>query len=654
MTSTNGPTYQQLYGALQRADAAGDTEAAKAIARAIVSGAQDIHQQALASAGFDAQGNLKDHANGLGTDMENFKAAMGAGFEGIGLGLAQYASDPINMLGPAGMVYGSARDMGRMLGLVDKPSGAIQDTIDEHRREDAPLMRTKAGLGGVVGANLAAMLATGGALKYGGAGAAGDALLAPSSAKMAALVGGAQGALQPVASTDSLGRTGNVALGAAVGPLAYAIPKGVGAVAGAIGNTLRAPTAAASDRRAAETILAFMENPQAAQSIEQSSVPGVARTSAEAINDNGLYQLERAVASRDPQFAGALASQRTANNAARLEAIQQIAGDASKMDAATAARQAAAMPLLEKALATDGVNTKPVVALIDRLLTSPSGKRDAVASALSSVKAKLVEGDTNVGALYGIRQHIGDLMSGKLGGDQAATKLARKELIQVRGMLDNQISEVAPEFGQYLRTYADKSLPVSQMQIGQRILSSSTSALEDQLGNPVLSPAKFAQQLKNADRTARTATGFRQARFQDVMSPDQTKTLGAVGDDLARQNLAMTAARPPGSPTAQLQHGQTILDAVFGPLGLPEGVSSLPVFSRLNGALSFVGRFFKSDPERLRQALLNPEQLKRIMASLPPAQRRQLSTLMAQLSAAGTNVATPALANAARAHEDQP
>ncbi len=128
------------------------------------------------------------------------------------------------------------------------------------------------------------------------------------------------------------------------------------------------------------------------------------------------------------------------------------------------ARDAEALPLLRQAEASGAVvDASPVVAKIDQMLMSD--KRPAVRTALAAAKKALnVAGgedlDATVSGLYEARKAIGDLIKGR---DESGTgRWAQTELVEIQKALDEQINNVAPEFGQYLQKYREGSAPLSE------------------------------------------------------------------------------------------------------------------------------------------------------------------------------------------------
>ncbi|MNR01601.1 hypothetical protein D3C85_1174110 [compost metagenome] len=176
-----------------------------------------------------------------------------------------------------------------------------------------------------------------------------------------------------------------------------------------------------------------------------------------------LAALERSSESSAPLEFGAL---KEANNAARMTHLDSIRGDSQTLAAAMQARDDQALPLLQQAMqGAKPTDPKNVVQVIDDILASPEGKRDAVVSAMGKVKAKLQQAggklETDPAQLYGIRKSINDQLETVAGRDNAEAAQASKQLLEVKSALDETIEAGAPGFKQYLKDYAELSKPVS-------------------------------------------------------------------------------------------------------------------------------------------------------------------------------------------------
>jgi hypothetical protein len=198
-------TTEDYDRAIQAAVASGDQRTAMELAAA-------LNSHLTASAPKPAQPAKPaepqfDPTEGM-SSYDKFAAGLGKSVNDLGLMLRQGAS---------------------MVGFGDKAK--VQADIDEAKRLDAPLMNTGWGMAGDLTGQIGASLLPGGALKLAGRGLqaagaarigqaatqAGQALIAPQGLKQGAAVGAAMGAMQPVASDETLGD--KVALGAAGGAI---------------------------------------------------------------------------------------------------------------------------------------------------------------------------------------------------------------------------------------------------------------------------------------------------------------------------------------------------------------------------------------------------------------------------------------------------
>lgn len=178
---------QELVTALKNADAAGDTVAAEKLARALQAATAQTQRPKV---------NLGSYSPVSDSSLENFRAGVGKGMTDTVRGAKQVA--PV-LLEPFGIIRAAYR---KFTGEENERERKAREEYDEVKKRDAPLMGTKAGIGGNITGTVAASLPT---------------MLIPgvNSYPGAALVGSGIGALQPVGTDDS--RLQNAALGAAGG-----------------------------------------------------------------------------------------------------------------------------------------------------------------------------------------------------------------------------------------------------------------------------------------------------------------------------------------------------------------------------------------------------------------------------------------------------
>ena len=208
-------TEQQLIDALRRADAGGDAEAAKAIARRIQSMRSQAPQQPKA--------NIQDLYNRARSGDETALAEYNSRAKAVGQNTIEeelQANNPTtggdNFLAGVGKsIYDTGRGIKQLFG------GYTQEEIDQQRQADAPLMNTGAGIAGnIVGAGGQAFIPGAGVAKV----TSGLGKIAPYAG--AAVSGGLFAGSQPVGMDES--RLGNTATGAALGVGGQAL--GAGAI----------------------------------------------------------------------------------------------------------------------------------------------------------------------------------------------------------------------------------------------------------------------------------------------------------------------------------------------------------------------------------------------------------------------------------------
>ena len=196
--------------------------------------------------------------------------------------------------------------------------------------------------------------------------------------------------------------------------------------------------------------------------------------------------------------------------------------------------------------------------------------------------------------------------------------LLKRELLTVKRALENQLSKAEPSFRQAEQNFAQLSQPINQMQIGQDLLNKMQPALSDfgALGSETA--AKYAQALRNADQTAKTATGFKGATLERTMTPEQIGILNSVAEDLARKSNAQNLGRGVGSDTFQ----KLSMANMAQQAGLPMGLIELPGVGR---AMNWV---YKNSDEKMQEALakvlLDPQATARLIAQANPADRNKL------------------------------
>lgn len=518
----------------------------------------------------------------------------------------------------------TAKRIGNMVGIGDYDAAAAKR--DEEL--DKPLMATKAGMAGNIAGDVALTAIPGyRAQQLATRGLTTGAKMLPQAAVRSA-----------TAAAPYIGAAGaGAAVGAATTPEDMAGGAGMGALAGAggeaAGRVLTAAykgskaaveplTAAGRERVLKRTLERFESAPGAvARSINAPRyVPGVTPTLAEATMDPGIAQLQRGAAASSPDVASALAESRGTQIAGYRQVLDDLAGTDGRREFFEAARDTAADQLYARARSEGLSMTPELQARMSELM-----KRPSVQQAIATARSRGLEKGMNIndprGSIAGLETVV-DEIGGMIGRAKTSgdSDLARA-LTNTKNELLEIMDQASPAFGEARRTFVEMSRPVNQMAIGQTLRDRALPAL-DELSNGSLARVNantYANALRNADQTARQATGLRSATMAGVLEPQQLAAVEGVGQDMARYAAAQELGRVPGSPTAQYMAANNVVRQFLGPLGIPASAADALVGSISNGLLGLPYKMTQSQTEQLlARALTDPQTAAKIMQAKDP------------------------------------
>lgn len=375
--------------------------------------------------------------------------------------------------------------------------------------------------------------------------------------------------------TGFLARTaGQAATGAAIAPGDIEERMKSGAIAGAgsmVGEAL--PYAFSTAKRAVEpfyergkqNILGRMAQRVVGEDAESvareltsnvSSVPGAQYTASEAApQSGGLAAMQRWAEQSAPE---PYMNRRVQNVGARSLALKGIAGDEAQMAAAEEARERITAPLYERAMITQA----PVDDTLRDLLKRPSMK-----SAFQ--EAKMIAAEEGMPVPKEIEEAI---MTGELPAeisgqglhymkmaldamqDPANTAIGRTQkraIKQTSKQFEAWREANIPEYAEAQAAFRELSKPISRMKVGTSMYEKLVPALGDYGPLSREKAEAYASALRGKDVTAQRATGFKSARFSDIMKPSDEATYSAVANDLTRQAESAISGRGIGSNTFQ-------------------------------------------------------------------------------------------------------
>ena len=299
-------------------------------------------------------------------------------------------------------------------------------------------------------------------------------------------------------------------------------------------------------------------------------VPGDKPTLAQASNNPNIAALDRTLKEGSPGAGQlttpALTDAERAQETARRTYLDSITGTPQDLENARDARSQAANLLLyghpdgEAAAAAQKVqpsvweqSTKPtdvtpVVSTIDKILSGPDKKNDAVISALTDIKNKLVNKDGSLESdpetLY--RSVVKDIntkleKANPLDSASQNMQAAAAQVMKVKSALNSAITDSTPGYQNYLQTYAKLSQPIDEMNVLQNKLSFLNTPSAE--GIPTLSKVNSAI---STITKKQGASGFGP---YDSVTPETVNKLQNLQKTLARAQEPTKLLRISGSPT---------------------------------------------------------------------------------------------------------
>ena len=331
--------------------------------------------------------------------------------------------------------------------------------------------------------------------------------------------------------------------------------------------------------------------------------------------DIGLLNLGARASARDTT--GRFGQQLSAANVERQRILDVIGGEdiaiaKAARDASTGkTRQAAFDAADELAFIGAEFDTAPVLKTIDNLLLSPKGSRKLVQTAFNSFRRQIAKADSPQ-ALYEVRKDLNLAIAGKLEGKRDL-KFVAKELLTLKGSIDDSIEAVAPGFKKYLSDYAELSANITARESVQDLQRKAVFAASDiSSGREILSQAKFRSGLN---------------RIKDTLPEEMRDALQLIANDLDI-GAATTSAiiRKSGSDTFANISSAHILGRLLGSRS-----NSAVARTALERPLDWLLKIPNQQAQDLIfDAMLNPQTAKLLMQPATPGRIKQLGLSLAE------------------------
>jgi hypothetical protein len=262
--------------------------------------------------------------------------------------------------------------------------------------------------------------------------------------------------------------------------------------------------------------------------------------------------------------------------AARLASLRTVGGTPADRTAAVTARRAATDPLYAAA-ETQKFRADPKLM---QLADDPYIKQAMPDAARLSASQGVTFDSNPTRYIHNVKISLDKMLTKT--GETALASTERAQVAKVKTQLVNWLESKAPEYGAARTTFAEKSKPINQMEVGQYLEGKLTAPLEGAAERA----GAFATAVKDAPGTLKRATTG-EARYKeltDVLTPEQAGVVNAIRDDLNRVQTTKTQAQRGASAAPRIsQLASQIGDA---PAVLNRVVTiANTIFNRLQGQI---------------------------------------------------------------------
>jgi hypothetical protein len=274
-------------------------------------------------------------------------------------------------------------------------------------------------------------------------------------------------------------------------------------------------------------------------------VPGVTISAPERLQTAEAARTFKDLKAKDPELADK-EQVADANNTKYTNHFDNLAGSPRTLQLAEQARDEPAAAAREQLWANQKpTDPTPVVDAANQILAGGEGRRSGIRNAVNAATKELYDADGNLVTepriLYGVRQHITDMLEAKDITGQKVNAVAIGQLTRLKQVLDGVIENGAPGFGDYLRNFAEASRKIDEM----RALQGYRTSLFDSHG--IMQPARVQKMMKDIV----DARAARSLEPEQSFTPETMQDLWNLRDSLRRKAAAERLAKAPGSDTAQ-------------------------------------------------------------------------------------------------------
>jgi hypothetical protein len=262
--------------------------------------------------------------------------------------------------------------------------------------------------------------------------------------------------------------------------------------------------------------------------------------------------------------------------AARLASLRTVGKTPADRTAAVNARKAATDPLYAAA-ETQKFRADPQLM---QLADDPYIKQAMPDAARLSASKGVTFENNPTRYIHNVKISLDKMLSKT--GDTALAATERAQVGNIKTQLVNWLESKAPDYKTARTTFAEKSKPINQMDVGQYLESKLNAPLE---GGAERAGA-FATAVRDAPGTLKRATTG-EARYKeltDVLTPEQAGVVNAIRDDLNRVQTTKTQAQKGASAAPRISQLASQIGDMPALLNRAATIANT-IFNRLQGQI---------------------------------------------------------------------
>jgi hypothetical protein len=328
-------------------------------------------------------------------------------------------------------------------------------------------------------------------------------------------------------------------------------------------------------------------------------IGGYTPTTAQATRDIGLINAETAIKGLDVT-GGRFATQALEANKAQMAILNRLAKDEDTLKAALTKREEVTSPLREQAFSNSTVDPdtfQSAIALtvnktIDDILASPVGKRQTVMSVMKDAKDDIARASTPA-ELYEIRKDLRAAAQGLLdksakdGPTSGAYRAAKPQLESVIRAVDDAIEAGATGYKDYLSKYAASSRGIERLEAAQQFRGKVLSTTPDpsRANDYLISQPAFTRAIRAAEK-------------ETELSSTQLAVLKRVAEDLD-SGVLPRATKVAGSDTFK---NMSTANVIGGMIGKQMFGDVPPVLQKISAPMNWL---YNGTDDAIRELLVN-------------------------------------------------